>query len=266
MRPSSRITPSRAVALVGAFLLSACGSLTEAVALSQYGSISISGRSQGTAQARATATAIFFESGNLSVPNSARQQSDQCLIAAIDTATSVVRGQKNVGNVTVTSAGATLPLAFADAFARYELATTSSLTYRPGDNAVVTIPGGSGFPSTSIAVRLAEPIVPGAITVPAAGQPMTVTWNATNDTTSAVIVALRYAFPATSTYPNEQVYCAVRDDGTFEVPAAAMTAFLGSPNALRSLRLTRWRTNFLQPNLATTLHVATSVDTVVVFP
>lgn len=246
--------------------VAACGSLTESVNLAQYGFINISARSVGTAQARASATALFIETGLISLPNSARQQSDQCLIAAVDTSTVVVRGQKNVGAVNITSGTTAGAFTFADAFSRYDFGVASPFTYRTGDNAQVTVAGASIFPSTSISVRLAEPIVPGALTLPPVNTPWTVTWNATNDTTSAVILVLKYAYPSTTTYANEQVYCALKDDGTFELPAAAMTAFLASPNALRSLRLTRWRSNLVTPDANTTLHVATSVDTVVVFP
>ena len=246
--------------------MAACGSLTEAVNLSQYGFVNIAARSAGTGQARASATALFIETGLVSLPNSARQQSDQCLIAAVDTSTVVVRGQNNVGAVNFTSGTTTGAFTFADAFSRYDFAAASPFTYRTGDNALISVGGAGLFPSTSISVRLAEPIAPGALTLPAAGAAWTVTWNATNDTTSAVILVLKYAYPSTTTYPNEQVYCALKDDGTFDVPAAAMTAFLASPNALRSLRLTRWRSNLVTPNLNTTLHIATSVDTVVVFP
>lgn len=246
--------------------VAACGSLTDSVNLAQYGFVNISARSIGTTQARGSATALFLETGLVSLPNSARQQSDQCLIAAVDTSTVVIRGQKNVGAVNFTSGTTTGAFTFADAFSRYDFGTTTPFTYSRGDNALVNIGGDGVFPSTSISVRLAEPIVPGTLTLPPANTPWTVTWNATNDTTSAIILVLKYAYPTTTTYANEQVYCALKDDGTFDVPAAAMTAFLASPNALRSLRLTRWRSNLVTPNLNTTLHIATSVDTLVVFP
>lgn len=261
----AHIVRPRVLVVLATVGVAACGSLTESVQLAQYGFIGITGRSAGTGQARATATAMFIESGLVSLQNSARQQSDQCLIAAVDTTTVVPRGQKNVGNVTFASGTTTGAFAFVDAFSRYDFSATSPFTYRPGDNALVSVGGAGIFPSTSISVRLAEPIVPGALTLPAVNTPWTITWNAVSDSTSAVILVLKYAYPSTTAYANEQVYCALKDDGTYELPAAAITAFLASPNALRSLRLTRWRTNLVTPDNNTTLHVATSVDTVVVF-
>jgi hypothetical protein len=129
----------------------------------------------------------------------------------------------------------------------------------------VSIPGGERFPASNVTVKLAEPIIPGAVAIPAAGQPLVVTWNATNDATTAVRLSLRYANPASSTFANEQVFCSLRDDGRTEIPANALASFLASPNARRSLTLTRFRTNEARPGPNALLHIATTVDTTVTF-
>jgi hypothetical protein len=98
------------------------------------------------------------------------------------------------------------------------------------------------------------------------GQPFTVTWNGTNDPTAAIILAIKYANPANATYANEQIYCALRDDGSHTIAAAGLVGFLGSPANRRSVTLTRWRTVEAQPAARTLLHVASSVDTTVVVP
>jgi hypothetical protein len=116
-------------------------------------------------------------------------------------------------------------------------------------------------------VKLAEPLIPGAITVPTTTAPMVFTWNAPepSDTTSAIILSLRYANPATSPYANEQIYCALNDDGTHQLPTSALAAFLASPNDKRSLVMTRWRTREQAVDGRTILHIATSVDTTLKF-
>ena len=136
-----------------------------------------------------------------------------------------------------------------------------------GDLAVATIPGAAdAYPASTISVRLAEPIVPGAVTVPAAGVVLPVTWNAGGDSTAAVILSLRYANPSNSSYGNEQIYCTLKDDGRFEIPASALGPFLAAPNSTRSLRLTRWRTREALLDAKTILHIASAVDSTVRFP
>jgi hypothetical protein len=133
--------------------------------------------------------------------------------------------------------------------------------------AQVSIPGSAGaFPAQNISVKLAEPLLPQALTLPQPGLPLPVRWNATNDPTAAVIIQLKYADPTSSSFANRQVYCEVKDDGAFDIPANGLTSFLISPANLRSLTLTRWRTNEVLPDAKTVLHIVTSVDTVVALP
>ena len=115
-------------------------------------------------------------------------------------------------------------------------------------------------------MRLAETLIPGAVAIPAPGASLSVTWNASTDTTAAILLSLKYNNPTTSSYPNEQIFCALKDDGKFEIPPSGLTAFLAAPNSSRSLRLTRWRTRETLIDPKTILHIATSIDTTVKFP
>ena len=91
--------------------------------------------------------------------------------------------------------------------------------------------------------------------------------NASSDTTAAILLSLKYNNPTTSSYPNEQIFCSAKDDGRFEIPAGALTALRASPASLRTITLTRFRTNeSLLPDNRTLLHVATTVDTVLALP
>lgn len=250
-------------------VLSACTKLTESTpVLNRYGAVNITAKPTSTTRASANATVIFFQSYSASVPNSATQQSDQCTFATVDTTTTVTQGVGKAGDAVAFTIGATsLSLPYDLLLFRYANPTTAPITYASGDLVQVVIPGATDvFPASSISVRLAEPMIPGAIALPASGLPLSVTWNAASDTTSAIILSLRYANPSTSAYGNEQIFCALRDDGKYDIPASALTAFLASPNNRRSLQLTRWRTNQLLIDAHTLLHIATSVDSTVVFP
>ncbi len=263
-RSSARLLLVAAAVCAG----SACNNLTEADPITnRYGSISIRARNASGTTASANATAIFFEAFTAAIPNSALQQTDQCVFAQVDTSTPAVVGVKRAGDqVTLGIAGTNVPLPFDATYQRYATPENTPFVYTSGEQVQVTIPGdASAFPAATIAVRLAEPLIPGAVAVPTSTTPMNFSWNAAGDTTSAIILSLRYANPATSTYPNEQIYCALRDDGAHQLPTTALAAFLASPNDKRVLQMTRWRTREAFIDSRTLLHIATSVDTTLTF-
>ncbi len=113
--------------------------------------------------------------------------------------------------------------------------------------------------ASTVTVRLAEPIIPEDITTPLANSDMAVRWNA-GDATSAIILTIRYANPANSTYANEQLLCSLRDDGSEDILSTALGPFLLSPANMRSVKLTRWRTQVVQPDTRSILHIVSTVD------
>ncbi len=245
-----------------------CNSLTEFRGeTSRYGAIDIRGKSTSTTTVKASASAIFFEAVNAVVPNSATQQNDACVYAVVDTTAADVRGQNRVGDsLSFTVGGNLVPLPYEAANLRYVTPASQPFSYQSGEVAQISVPGsGELFPSSNINVKLAEPIIPGALVLPAVNQSLALSWNATNDPTSAILISVRYANPSTSSYANEQIYCSVKDDGIFEIPGTGLSGLLASPAALRSVRFTRYRTNELQIDSRTLLHVATTVDTVLTF-
>ena len=260
---------TRALATLVLVVMSAgCNNLTEFNGeTSRYGAIDIRGASTSATTVNASATAIFFEAVNAVVPNSSTQQNDACVYAVVDTTTLEVRGQSRVGDsLSLSVGGNQVPFPYQDANLRYATSATQPFSYQSGDVAQISIPGsGELFPPSNISVKLAEPIVPGALTLPAVGQSLALSWNATNDPTSAMLISVRYANPSNTSYANEQIYCSVKDDGIFEIPGTGLSALLASPAARRSVRFTRYRTNEVQIDSRTLLHVATTVDTVVTF-
>lgn len=233
----------------------------------RYGAIDIRGKATSATNVTARATAIFFESLNANVPSSEAQRLDQCVFSALDTIANVVRGVDQAGDrVDLTIRSSTIALPYEPANLRYATPAASPFTYAVNDSVTVVVPGSAKYPAASVRVRLAEPILPGAVTIPAAGADMIVTWNGIPDLTSAVLLSLRYANPPTAGEANRQLYCALKDDGRFEIPSSALNEFRNSPNVHRTLSLVRFRTNdIVLPDNRTVLHVATTVDTIIKF-
>jgi hypothetical protein len=247
----------------------ACSGLTGANPTpNRYGSINIRARNAAGGGASAKATAIIFEAYSATVPNSALQQTDQCVYATVDTTTVTVKGVKKAGAaMSLTYGSATVSVPYDDVNFRYATPDNAPFAYGSGDVLQASIPGdGTVYPAANITVRLAEPLIPGVITVPSGTTPMAFTWNASNDSTAAIILSLRYANPPTTSYANEQIYCSLRDDGAHLLPTSALDAFLASPSAKRSLQLTRWRSRETLLDDRTILHIATSIDTTITFP
>lgn len=257
-----------AAVLTAAALTGACSNITEqAPPFEKYGAVNFRAKSTSPTAASAAATVVFFEAVGLRIPNSTTQQTDQCVYSAVDTIPTVATGDRAAGNtIGITVGGATRQLAFAATERRYATPAGQPITYANGDVAQVSVPGdGASFPAMSGSLKLAEPLQLGPVAVPAAGQSLTVTWNGTNDPTAAIILQLKYANPPATTFANEQVYCALKDDGSATIPGGLLTPFLASGAPRRSVTLIRWRTNLVTASGAT-LHLTSSIDTTFVFP
>jgi hypothetical protein len=253
------------VAVLAALALSACKGLEPIEnVINKYGSVDVVAKATSATTARATATAIFFESASAAVPNSADQQNDQCAFQPFDSIPNVIVGQKRAGeSVSLAVGSSTTTLPYEEASSRYRTPSTQPFTYQSGDVVTATIPGAADvFPASTISVKLAEPVVPGAILVPAGGQPFAILWTGTNDPTAAMLISLRYALGSSSTSTMEQIYCSAKDDGRYDIPANALTAFFAAPATSRSLSLTRYRTNQAKLASDVLIHIATRADTV----
>jgi hypothetical protein len=273
MRTAAAFTPHRrlvaaatgAVALVA--LTGACAGSTETQQTGQkYGAVNFVAKRTVTGKGAAAVTFVAFEGADVQVPNSSAQQNDQCVYANVDTTTVTVRGDRSAGdaiNIVVAGIARSLPYSASDQ--RYATAAGAPILYTAGDVAQVSVPGnGNSFPAMSGSVKLAEPIELGPLATPTSGANLTVTWNGTNDATAAVILQIKYPNPVNSSYANEQVYCALKDDGSVNIPAGLLNPFLVA-SSKRSLTLLRWRTNLVSASGAN-LHFTASTDTTVVFP
>lgn len=231
--------------------------------LQKFGAVALKGQSLDDGVAAVTGTAIFFQAYSATVPNS-RGQANTCVFAVVDTTTRIPTGQLLAGQSLTLRVGTganlrTGAMLFQAGPNRYE--TGEGVQYTGGDSVTVNIPGqNDGYPLASVKLRLAEPLVVQDVTLPAAGSPMQVRWNASSDTTTAVYLSLKYPNPPTTPYANEQVLCSLRDDGTEDIPASALTPFNAAPAALRSLTVTRWRTNLVNPAEKALLHIVSTVE------
>ena len=267
-RPGCSVLRSFGTLAVSSVILAGClGTPDGAGQLLKFGAIVVKGAQTVPDQSAVSATATFFEAYAATVPNS-RNQTNRCQFAPVDTSTREATGQLQAGQALTMQIGTTASsrstsLAFEQSKMRY--ATPGAVSYVGGDSVTINIPGQvGGFPVAVIRTRLAEPLIVPDVTVPAAGSPMAILWNASADTTTAIYLSLKYPNPTTSTYANEQVLCALRDDGTEDIPAGGLTAFLEAPASRRSLTVTRWRTAVLNPTDKALLHIVSSVDVPVI--
>ncbi|MEO7362947.1 MAG: hypothetical protein ABI120_21620 [Gemmatimonadaceae bacterium] len=254
-----------AVALVVVPLAGCLKSVNENSNATKYGAIAVTGIPVANGNGAASASAIFFQAFSVNIPDS-RLQSNGCQFASVDTTQAASTGQLKAGTALsmIVGSGATTTareLGYDLANLRYQ---SSAVLYKANDSITVSIPGdAAGFPASSIKLRLAEPLFPEDVTVPTGSDKMTVRWNASSDTTTAIILSLRYANPPSSTYANEQLICALKDDGAEDITGTVLGPFTLSPVGMRSLKLTRWRTNLVLPGDAAVLHIVSTIDTLV---
>ena len=265
---AARLMSAVVQGLVLPVLLGACAGSTENQQTGQrYGAANFVAKRVAAGQAVASATFVAFEGRGVPIPNSSTQQNDQCVYANVDTSVVVTaRGDRSAGGaISIVVAGVTRTLPYSASDQRYATAAGAPITYAAGDVAQLSAPGdGASFPAVSGSVRLAEPLELGPLTTPATGANLTLTWNGTNDATAAIILSIKYPNPVGSSYANEQIYCALRDDGSVTIPGGLLNPFLLA-SSKRSLTLVRWRTNLVTSNGAN-LHLTSSTDTTVVLP
>jgi hypothetical protein len=255
----------------GALMLAqACSNpTTENRTLYRFGAVTVHATSGPGATALASTSAIFFEAYSAITPDS-RTPQNYCQYSLVDTTTSTAAGTFSAGSPLSLLFGAgtatrSQTLSYDNIARRY--LSPAPVSYVAGDSLRVAVPGdAAGYPAAGITVRLAEPLRPEVVTLPAKDSALTIRWNASTDTTSAIIIALKYANPATSAYANEQILCVLKDDGGEDIPYSALGPVLASPASMRSLLLTRWRTQVVLPNATSLLHIVSSVDTLVKLP
>ncbi|HYW30766.1 MAG TPA: hypothetical protein VE869_04600 [Gemmatimonas sp.] len=247
-------------------LVTACSTLTDTSSqIGRYAAVSIAARSSSADAATGTATVIVFDAYTAIVPNSTLERRETCRFLSFEGTTPDMRGQQRAGDAVGFQVGArNLSLEYDAVRMRYALPSAGTFAYAKGDVATITIPGAAGgYPASNISVKLAEPVVPGVIAVPAPGEPFSVRWNAVSDPTSLVIISLRYGTGGAGSALSEQLYCTATDDGLFEIQASSLFNFQSSPVATRSLSITRFRSNQSLIDPRTLIFVGSTADSVI---
>jgi hypothetical protein len=265
IRPARRrLAAGPVVALASASLLSACLSSDGFDTNNRYGSITI--ESNGSANGRVLATAVgsFFRGGEIELPSS-RVTSDNCGTFNLITETFTPGNLDAGGDVQLQVAGASYALSeSAQVPLLYSLSNGGTFSYAPGDTARLAVPGSAGgFPAAQVAVRLAEPVQLGTVTDGEINEDLPVSWATNGDANSSIIISLRYTTSLTSTVPDVQVLCIVRDNGAYAIPASFLGNYYSANPESRSLNVLRWRTSTSEVDERTALYVVSTADTTV---
>lgn len=193
--------------------------------------------------------ATFYDQTNAGF---ATAPTDTCFVASF----SVGSGISNVKTMEVGSAISLVfpdktepltPLTTADyTYYRTELAT--GIVFTPGDSVEAQIPGNGGsYPPVNLKVRTAEEFTHAVVPVPEEGVNIDLTWDPTAEPGSIMSFSLRYVTSTSQTgLYNQQVFCALGDDGAHTIQAGLLDGWRTSQNDLREVKATRLRFAELQ--------------------
>jgi hypothetical protein len=264
-RAARRLSAVAAAAL--AFGVTACLDVSDPDADNRFGSITIRATAGGTGPYRALPTAIFFTGSPSTLPNSAAQ-TDQCGQFPL-TGEQLVPGTLVAGAQLALRVGSqNLTLTESASVPRiYTMPSPGEFVYNEGDTARVTLPGAAGgFPGSQISLRLAEAVRLGPLTRTEVGEDYPISWRRDGDARSGIIISMRYASASSTTEPNTQLLCLVRDNGSYTIPGGLLTEWYTSNPAFRSINILRWRTNTVEVDPRSTLYIVSTIDTTVVLP
>lgn len=247
-------------ALAASAALTGCLDASDPEADRAFGSLSlVSGPAEGGASVRPSAFFFLAPPSTVNVPNS-RFTSGTCGNPQAFTeppAGGPPLGELSAGEaltLTVSGTAVTLPRTGLEEFA-YQ--ASSAITFTPGDSARLDVPGEEGqFPAFTLAVKTAEAFVLEPVGVPAVGDDMAVRWTPAGDTSSAMLISLRYAAPNTTTI-NQEIFCDARDTGEIDVSSVVLNGWREAGNGLRQVVATRARTAELQGQ-GSLLHIYSS--------
>ena len=196
-------------------------------------------------------TMNVLKSAQLSITSSVNPP-DTCVAAAYS-----AEGGVGLGNLDFVDAGETATLAGAlgsrtlakDTVAgvvTYRIRSGGLLPVTPGDTVRLTAPGAvNGFPGFTLKATLAEAFTRDSIAVPPAGQNLALRWSASGlPAGSAMLVSLRYNSSPSNQTLNSQIYCFLKDDGAYDVPAAQLSGLRDAAHT--EFVMSRWRSQLLQ--------------------
>jgi hypothetical protein len=212
-----------------------------------WGFVTVAAQRTTAGETRTSPTGVFFRGEVSSVPNAAVRP-DSCFPSQ-----TYIPPTNSFSGVTYLDAGASLsvslgsrtdeiPRVSASGVTNYNLATGTTLPYRPGDSIVVRIPGATGgYPNVELRAKTAEAFVLQPLVPPASGY-LQLRWTAATDTNSALILQLLYAPAGGSGAISREIRCAFRDDGIDSIPLLQYQDWAASGNLKREVVANRLRT------------------------
>jgi hypothetical protein len=236
-----------ALVLAASVAVSACDAVTGTSSGSPIGVGGIAARTKGAGFTTAPQIAFYRVSGaNFVTADGVR---DTCFLAAYSEA--------STGTTTASalSAGAFITIGIGnrvDSLTRvagsldptYRSTLAAGIPYTPGDSMVITVPGDrAGFPASTFRGKTAEAFTMTPLVVPAAGNPINLTWTPASDLHAAMFVTFRYT-TGTATSFNRQIACSFLDDGSGQVPATVAADWMLAVN--RDMTAQRLRSILMQ--------------------
>ncbi|MGQ0648718.1 MAG: hypothetical protein ACT4P7_14250 [Gemmatimonadaceae bacterium] len=212
-----------------------------------WGFVTVSAQQNASGEVRTAPTGVFFRGEVSSLP-SASIKPDSCFPEA-----AYVPPVNSFAGVTYLDAGANLSLSIgsrtddiprvsASGVTNYNLASGTTLPYRPGDSVVVRIPGANGgYPNVELRAKSAEVLTLQPVTPPASGY-MQLRWNPATDDNSAIVLQLLFAPAGGSGAITREIRCAFRDDGVDSISVAQYQSWANPGNAKREVVANRLRT------------------------
>lgn len=235
------------LSLIGLVALSACLN-TDAPTRRDDGYIAVN--LPATEQGGATAKALFFvDPGGLRFLPNSRFPADTCGIRpfAPGSGPLVPLGVQYLfagDSITMQTDSATaflMPSASPDGSISYELSGQDAVPITPGSEVTFSIPGApDGYPPSTLAGLTAGPYTLGPIdTLPDETVGLSISWSPAGDDSSAVNLSLQYATQGSSVL-DEQIFCSLRDDGAYMIPARLIDGWRSSTGP-RHVDSYRWR-------------------------
>ena len=270
MNPA-RLTRGRVAAavlsLAAPAFAAACNSTVDAPAEQPVGYLAID--VDASAPGEATPNVIFFKARAPSFANAALA-SEQCQIGLFDPSAS-----SNSPASTGVDAGSAVQLRLGSTTVQlvprdstigriYSPANGASVTFSPGDDAALTVPGAhaheavyldwplaaltvpgaqNGFPAATLTLKTAEPVQFNPVSAASTGSDLDVTWAGTSSQ-ATMVISLRYLPGGQSSY--NQVLCFASDDGAFTIPGQLLANWRAATTTNRSAVATRFRTALTQ--------------------
>ena len=239
---------ARQLAVGSLFALAACNLGTDLPDRLTYGLILFTTKVRADSTFSTRPAGFFFQSRQQGLPTS-RPTADECLLRPYTPPTGPGFNPGNTVDAGDTIffqvSGTTTPMVPTQGLGvSYLPSDTAGVIFTPGDQATFTIPGApGGFPQASISVRTATPFTfAGIDTAPPIGQGVNLAWSPAGDDSSKMVISLQYSVLGDGgSALNEQILCALIDDGSYLIDPRLVSGWRESAGGQRRVQASRWR-------------------------